>query len=162
MQSVCRRKYSVEMNRIHCSFLGMGCSEECLLITTADRSSKPEHDKKAEMTRFSRIFGRKKRELLQKKEGLTREATKRVRLDTACKQEKEEQLQDKFDSLNDSDKTAPAGVAICQSCINKRRRMAICEQLEKITKVTSDRNVTLHDLRKALVVVNRLENYGLL
>lgn len=114
------------------------------------------------MARFSRIFGRKKREHLQKKERLAREATKRVRLDAACTQENEEELQDKFDSLNDSEKTAPAGVAICQLCINKRRRMATCEQLEKITKVTSDRNVTLHDLRKAMVVVYRLKKYGLL
>ena len=150
------------MNRIHCSLLGTGCSEECLLITTEDRNSKPEHDKKAEMAGFSRIFGRKKRKLLQKKERLTREATKRVRLDTASTQENEEQLQDKFDCSNDCEKTAPAGVAIWQLYINKRRRMATCEQLEKITKVTSHRSVTLHDLRKALVVVNRLENYGLL
>ena len=155
---------SVKMNLIHCSFLGTDYSEECQLITTADHNSKPEHDqKKAEMARLSRIFGRKKRGLqLQKKGRLAREATKRVRLDAACTQENEEQIQDNFDSLNNTEKTSPTGVAISQLYINKRRRMATCEQLEKITKETSDRNVTLHDLRKALVVVNRLENYGLL
>ena len=151
------------MNLIHCSFLGTDRSEECQLITTADHNSKPEHDKKTEMARFSRIFGRKKRGLqLQKKGRLVREATKRVRLDAACTPENEEQIQDNFDGLNNSEKTSPAGVAIWQLCINKRRRMATCEQLERVTKETSDRNVTLHDLRKALVVVNRLESYGLL
>lgn len=131
------------MNRIHYSWLGMGCSDECHLIAT----SKSKHDKKAEMARFPRIFGRKKRGLLQRKERFARKA---------------EHLHDTFDCSNDSEKTSHEGVAIWQLNINKRRRMATCEQLEKITMVTSDRNVTLHDLRKALVVVNRLEDYGLL
>ena len=153
---------SVKMNRIHCSFQGTGCSEECPLITTADRNRKPEHDEEADMERFSRIFEQTERERLQKKEQLAREATERVKLDTACTQENEEQLQDKFDSLNDSEKTAPARVPIWQLHINKRRRMATCEQLEKITKAASDRNITLHDLRKTMVKVYRLKRYGLL
>lgn len=149
------------MNRIHCSFTGTGCSDECQLITTADQNSKPKHDKKAAMARFPRIFGRKKRGLLQPKERFARRATKRL-LHVSSTQENEENLQGIFDSLNSSEKITPEGVAICQLNTNKRRRMATCEQLEKITKVTSDRNITLHDLRRALVVVNRLENYGLL
>ena len=87
--------------------------------------------------------------------------TKRV-LQAASTQEKEEHLQDNLDSLNDSEKMSPEEVTIWQLSLDKRRRMATCEQLEKITKVISDRNVTLSDLRKTLVVVNRLKNYGLL
>ena len=95
------------------------------------------------------------------KERFARKVTKRV-LQTASTQEKEEHLQDNLDSSNDSEKMSPEELAIWQLSIDKRRRMATCKQLEKITKVISDRNVTLYDLRKALVVVNRLENYGLL
>lgn len=99
------------------------------------------------MARFPRIFGRKKRGHLYRKERFARKA---------------ERVQDTFDCLNDSEKTPHEGLVIWQLSISKRRRMATCEQLEKITKVTSDRNVTLYDLHKALVVVNRLEDYGLL
>ena len=113
------------------------------------------------MARFPRIFGQKKWGLLQTKERFARKVTKRV-LQTASTQEKEERLQDNLDSLNDSEKMSPEEVAIWQLSLDKRRRMATCKQLEKITKVISDRNVTLYDLRKALVVVNRLEDYGLL
>ena len=135
------------MNRIHCSLLDICCSDECLPITTG----KSKHHKKAEVARFPRIFGRKKRGLLQRKERYAR---------------KGDYLQDTLDCLNDGAKTPHEGVTIGQVNlnlnINKRRRMATCEQLEKITKVTSHRNVTLYDVRKALVVVNRSEDYGLL
>ena len=151
----------VKMNWIHRSFEGTGCSDECQLITTADRNSKPKYDKKAEIARFPRIFGRKKRGLVQTEERFARKATKRV-LDASSTQENKGNLQEIFHSLNGSEKIAAEVVAIWQLNTDKRRRMAICEQLEKLTKVTSDKNVTLHDLRKALVVVNRLENYGLL
>lgn len=149
------------MSRIYWSFVSKGCSDECQLISTADWNSKPEHNNTADMARFPRIFGQKKRGLQQTKERFARKVTKRV-LQTASTQEKEEHLQDNLDSLNDSEKMSPEEVAIWQLSIDKRRRMATCKQLEKITKVISDRNVTLYDLRKALVVVNHLENYGLL
>ena len=150
------------MSRIHCSFrVSKGCSDECQLISTEDWNSKPEHNNTADMARFPRIFGQKKWGLLQTKERFARKVTKRV-LQTASTQEKEERLQDNLDSLNDSEKMSPEEVAIWQLSLDKRRRMATCKQLEKITKVISDRNVTLYDLRKALVVVNRLEDYGLL
>ena len=140
----------------------MGSSDErCQLITTADRNSKPKHDNTAEMTRFPRIFGQKRRGLLQSKDRLAQKATKRVLHSTSI-HENGEHLQDNFDSLNNSEEISPEGVAVWQMNINKRRRMAICEQLEKKTKGTSDRNVTLYDLRNALVVVNRLESYGFL
>ena len=149
------------MSRIYCSFVSKGCSDECQLISTADWNSKPEHNNTADVACFPRIFGQKKRGLLQTKERFARKVTKRV-LQTASTQEKEEHLQDNLDSSNDSEKKSPEEVAIWQLSIDKRRRMATCKQLEKITKVISDRNVTLYDLRKALVVVNRLKDYGLL
>lgn len=150
-----------EMNLIHCDFERMSCSEVSHLIPNAERSSESsKHGKKAKVAGFPRIFGRRKIGSLQRKERFTGQpcSKKRVRCNSS-RQEKKENLQDMFNSLNSSEEIAREGAANLHLNRNKRRRMATCEQLEK---VTSDGKATLHDLRKALVVVKRLENYGLL
>ncbi len=152
--------YLSEMNLIHCDFERMSCSEKSHLIPKAERSSKSKHGKKSKVTRFSRIFGRRKRGFLQRKERFTGQpcSKKRVKCNSS-RQENEENLQDIFNSLNNSDEIAREAAANWHLNRNKRRRMATCEQLEK---VTSDGKSTLHDLRKTLVVVKRLEIYGLI
>lgn len=150
-----------EMNLIPCGFECKSCSEERLLIPSEDGSSRKD------MPRFSRIFGKGKRGFLQmRKERFTKKtcaAKKRVKC-LHSRQENEESFQDMFDSLNSSEDIAREGGDICRQLNNEnknstRRRMAICEQLEKGTNMG---NISLHELRKTLVVLNRLESYGLL
>lgn len=112
------------------------------------------------MAGFPRIFGRRDRGFLQRKERCSRQAysKKRVKYDSS-RQEQEEYLTDIFNSLNSGEEIAREGATNWHHNRNKRRRMATCEQLEK---VSCDGSATLHDLRKALVVAKRLEDYGLL
>ena len=46
-----------------------------------------------------------------------------------------------------------------QKNLGPRRRMATCEELEKVTRFGK---VSLHDSRKNLVVISRLKDYGLI
>ena len=139
----------------------MNCSEESQLITNTERSFKSRHGTKAKMARFPRIVSGvsgRARGFLQRKERFTRQprAKKRAKYNSLRK-ESEENLPDIFNE----EFIAREGASSCNINRKEKRRMATCEQLEKITS-TCDGKRTLYDLRKALVVVKRLENYGLL
>ena len=145
------------MNRIHDDFESMNCSGKSQLIPNTEKSCKSRYGTNAKMARFPRILSRRARGFLQRKERFTRQprAKKRVKYNP-LRRESEENLPDIF-----SEELAREGTSSCSINRSKRRRMATCEQLEKIT-CTCDGKRTLYDLRKALVVVKRLENYGLL
>lgn len=160
----CRSERSVEgsilseTNLIHGDFESMNCSEESQLTTNTEQSCKYRHGTKAKMARFPRIVSRRAIGFLQRKERFTRQprAKKRVKYNS-LRQESEENLPDIFSE----DLIAREGASNWNINRRESRRMATCEQLEKITS-TCDGKRTLYDLRKALVVVKRLENYGLL
>ena len=141
-------------------FERMSFSEESQLIPNAERSRKYSYGKKAKMTGFPRIFGQRERGFLQRKERFSRQAwsKKRLKYDFS-RQENEKNLTDISNSLNNSEEIAHEEATNWYLNRNKRRRMAMCEQLEKLS---CDGSQTLYDLRKALVVVKRLEDYGLL
>ena len=131
------------------------------LIPHVERRGKSKHGTKAKMAGFPKILSRRARGFLQGKKRFTTQHLGEKRVERYCLRKKnEENLPDIFHSLNNNEELAREGASNRMNG-NKRRRMATCEQLEKIT-CTCDGKRTLYDLRKALVVVKRLENYGLL
>ena len=151
--------YLAEVKLIHCVFERMSFSEESQLIPNAERSRKSSlYGKKAKMAGFPRIFGQRERGFLQRKERFSRQAwsKKRLKYDFS-RQENEENLTDISNSLNSSEEIAHEEATNWYLNRNRRRRMAMCEQLEKLW---CDGSETLYDLRKALVVQRRIQGRG--
>lgn len=125
-------------------------SEESQLIPIEDRNSKV---KRSKLRTISRMF-------LQRKKRSTAQACLKKRVKYLhSRMDYESDPEDVLGGLCFSEE-ADECTAAAQMNTNRRRRMATCDQLEKVTSLGD--KITLYELRKALVVIDRLQNFGLI